>query len=148
MVNDLINNILIYSQNIIYNTTERKIISKTDSIKNIDKNILVETNGFILLLNDNLIKLNKVKITDNKSNTTELDIAYINLITKKLIGNNVDINFNSKEGFSENNEPRLKGASLSINDEVSIISKGVFTTCKKNDDCPPWQFHAEKNNTR
>jgi LPS-assembly protein len=144
VVNDLINNILIYSQNIIYNTTERKIISKTDSSINIDKNILVETNGFILLLNDNLIKLNKVKITDNKSNTTELDIAYINLITKKLIGNNVDINFNSKEGFSENNEPRLKGASLSINDEVSIISKGVFTTCKKNDDCPPWQFHAEK----
>ena len=24
----------------------------------------------------------------------------------------------------------------------TIISKGIFTTCKKNDDCPPWQIKA------
>ena len=26
----------------------------------------------------------------------------------------------------------------------SEINKGIFTTCKKNDDCPPWTLQAKK----
>ena len=26
----------------------------------------------------------------------------------------------------------------------TTITKGVFTTCKKNDDCPPWQLFAKE----
>ena len=31
-----------------------------------------------------------------------------------------------------------------MDEDASEITKGVFTTCKKRDDCPPWQFSAKK----
>ena len=41
---------------------------------------------------------------------------------------------------------RLRGNSGKIDKESSEITKGVFTSCKKRDDCPPWQF-VQKNKT-
>ena len=38
----------------------------------------------------------------------------------------------------------MKGNSV-INDEYKTeITKGVFTTCKKRDGCPPWELSAKK----
>ncbi len=30
------------------------------------------------------------------------------------------------------------------NDEITVINKGVFSSCKINDNCPPWSIKAEK----
>ena len=32
----------------------------------------------------------------------------------------------------------------SKNDEITQISKGIFTSCKKRDGCPPWSIQAQK----
>ena len=82
-----------------------------------------------------------MKMTDLQQNIIKLDIAYINLNTRNLIGKDVSINLNNKT-FNKENEPRLKGVSLNADLQTSILTKGVFTTCKKNDDCPPWQIQA------
>ena len=42
------------------------------------------------------------------------------------------------------NDYKLKGNSVTMDEDASEITKGVFTTCKKRDDCPPWQFSAKK----
>ena len=42
------------------------------------------------------------------------------------------------------NDPRLKGLSAKVKDEITLINKGVFTSCKKTDDCPPWSIKADK----
>ena len=42
------------------------------------------------------------------------------------------------------NDYRLRGNSVTMDEDSSEITKGVFTTCKKRDDCPPWQFSAKK----
>ena len=38
----------------------------------------------------------------------------------------------------------LKGKSLIYQNNKLKLQKGVFTTCKKTDKCPPWQLVAEK----
>ena len=39
----------------------------------------------------------------------------------------------------------MKGVSSSSKNGVTVINKGVFTSCsKENDDCPPWSIQAEK----
>ena len=38
----------------------------------------------------------------------------------------------------------MSGNSVVIEDHISEITKGVFTTCKKRDGCPPWQLSAKK----
>ena len=137
------NKILIKSQNIIYNTKDKEIKSKTKSTIEDDLNNFILMESFIFNLNENLIKLNKTKFIDSDKNTLKLDLAFLNLETNKLIGKDISINFNNKF-FSQGNEPRLKGATVTSDNNNSIISKGIFTTCKKNDKCPPWQLQAKK----
>ena len=50
----------------------------------------------------------------------------------------------NNENFNIDNEPRLKGRSLTSKGNLTEISKGVFTTCKIRDGCPPWEISAEK----
>ena len=51
------------------------------------------------------------------------------------------LDFNS---LTKNNDPRIKGKTVKSDKHKTIIEKGVFTTCKRNDDCPPWEFLASK----
>ena len=140
---NLDNDILIKSQNIIYNIADKKVESVATSTIEDNLGNFVSMEGFVFNLNDNLIKLEKTKLIDTEKNILEIDLAFLNLKSKKLIGKDVSINFNTK-GFDKDNEPRLKGSTLTSDDDNSIIKNGIFTTCKKNDNCPPWQLQANK----
>ena len=39
---------------------------------------------------------------------------------------------------------RLKGSSLISENNKTIIKNGIFTTCKKNEKCPPWSLKSKK----
>ena len=47
---------------------------------------------------------------------------------------------------NKKNEPRLKGNKAFSNNNITTVSKGVFTTCKKrpNKKCPPWRVEAKE----
>jgi len=111
-IRDLIKKTLIKSQNIFYHINEKIIKSPTDSsIEDDIKNFfLVES--FTYTLNDGLIKVNKAKIIDFEKNILQVDKAYINLASKKLIGKDLSIDFNNKS-VQNDNEPRLKGNTIS-----------------------------------
>ena len=47
------------------------------------------------------------------------------------------------EKFEGNNDPRILGVSSSGDINKTVINKGIFTSCKKNDDCPPWSLKAK-----
>ena len=57
-------------------------------------------------------------------------------MSNRLIGKDISIDLDNKS-FDPENDPRLKGKSIDLNNDKIEITKGVFTTCKKNDDCPP-----------
>jgi len=140
-IKDLTHNITLNSEEVIYKKNENIIISNIRSTF-IDKvgNSLI-TKEFIYALNDNLIKISKAKIIDIQKNTFYIEKAFLNLLTNKLIGKDMSIDFNT---IAENSKPRLKGKTVSSDENKTVIEKGVFTTCKKSDDCPPWEFLAKK----
>ena len=45
---------------------------------------------------------------------------------------------------SDQNDPRLYGVSSSTKDSITKVNKGIFTSCKKTDKCPPWSISAEE----
>ena len=49
-----------------------------------------------------------------------------------------------KHIFENQNDPRIYGSSSSGNNDVVIVNKGIFTSCKKTDKCPPWSMKADK----
>ena len=63
---------------------------------------------------------------------------FLELIEKTEI-NKID---NNKSTFE--NEPRLYGLSSSGDEDKTIINKGIFTSCKKNKDCPAWSMKSKQ----
>ena len=55
-----------------------------------------------------------------------------------------EINKINKNKSTFENEPRLYGLSSSGDEDKTIINKGIFTSCKKNKDCPAWSMKSKK----
>ena len=142
-VYDSANNISLISDKMFYHINLNKVISESSSqIKDELGNLFISEN-FIYTLNDYLIKFDNLQFTDVEKNITQINKAYVNTKSKKIIGKDILVNFNNKS-FNKDNEPRLKGNSIISAGNDSLITKGVFTTCKRNDDCPPWQLSAKE----
>ena len=73
-----------------------------------------------------------------------IEDAYLDLVTKELYGKDIETNFSNSAFGNSQNEPRMKGTKVYSNDKSTIISKGIFTTCKKRDGCPPWVITSSK----
>ena len=168
-------NIEIYSNNISYDRNKEKIVSSGDVlIKFEDQNtlnteeiIFLKSTGEILInnlskikdkfqneiemeklnynLNDKLLKGKEVKLIDFEKNLYNFNTAIVDFSKNQIIADGVSIDFNKGIFGNPSNDPRLKGNYFFSDKKNSIIKKGVFTTCKKNNDCP-WQIKAKEIN--
>ena len=140
-INDLTNVATFNSERVVYNKIEEKISSNVrSSIYDKTRNNII-TEKFTYSLDNNLLKISKANILDAQKNKYYIEKAYINLLTNKLIGKDISLDLNN---LNKNSDPRLKGKTIKSDNDKTIIEKGVFTTCKNNDDCPPWELLASK----
>ena len=94
-------------------------------------------------INKKSIELNDALIEDFENNKFKIQFANIDLKNNKLSGNDIVINLNNKF-MSANNEPRLQGEKIIYSNNITKIINGKFTTCKKREECPPWELSADK----
>ena len=136
------NKFFLNTNQVEYNQIENIVFSKTKTtIKdNLENNFIVSDFKFFKHLNQ--INLNNVIYTDNEKNEYKLDKAILDLNLNQVLGKDVAIKFNNDYFGNQKNDPRVKGASIFADNNTSTISKGVFTTCKKTDKCPPWVISA------
>ena len=175
-IRNLIENIQINSDKISYDKNLEKIVSSGNVKIEFEKNYTLNTKEIIYLknsgeilinhtskikdnleneiefqqlnfnANDKLIKGKRVKLLDSEKNSYKFNSAILDFSKNKIIADNVSIDFNKNIFGNPLNDPRLKGNYFFSDGKNSIIKKGVFTTCKKNDDCPPWQIKAKEIN--
>ena len=143
VIKDLLNSIVIKSKNITFNIKNNTIVSEKKTT--IDDNLgnYFSSKSLLYKINDKLIKIENANLIDFQNNKYQIEKAFIDLKLNRLIGKDISINFNNME-FQKKNEPRIKGNSIVYNKNTTVINKGIFTTCKKTDECPPWQFLAEE----
>ncbi len=174
IVNNKEKNIKIKSDNIKYDKKIEKIVSSGNVVINFEDSYSLSTKEIIYLkktgeiyinhtskikdtfgnnieleklnfnANNNLIKGKMVKLLDIENNFYNFDSAIIDFSENKIIADNVSIDFDKNIFGNPLNDPRLKGNYFFSDGKNSIIKKGIFTTCKKNDDCPPWQIKAKE----
>ena len=136
----------ITSEDVIYQI-EENILSSVKKTKIEDNNSQVYfAENFNYSINQEIFKGEKILIITNynlpKSEKFYFENAIINLAEQKFIAKDTKIDL-SKDIFNNSeNDPRLKGVSSISDSNTTIIKKGVFTSCKKNDDCPPWSISA------
>ena len=140
------NNYTLITEEIIYlKNSEDIFINRISKIKdNLGNQIEFEKLNYNA--SNKLIKGEMVKLLDLEKNFYKFDNAIIDFSKNKIKADNVNIDFNKNIFGNSLNDPRLKGNYFFSDGKNSIIKKGVFTTCKKNDDCPPWQIKAKEIN--
>ena len=174
VITNQIENIKIICDNIFYDKNTEKIVSSGNVRLIFENNYTLNTKEIIYFKNseeieinyiskikdnfgneiefeklnysakDKLIKGKNVKLLDLEKNLYNFNSAILDFSKNKLIADNVNINFNKSIFGNPLNDPRLKGNYFFSDGKKSTIKKGVFTTCKKNDDCPPWQIKARE----
>ena len=107
-----------------------------------------EVGSFSYSIREKILKGEKIFINTNFNQPFNdkyfFRSAVFNLKNQNYIAQDIDIEF-KKDIFGNNdNDPRFKGLSSSSDDGITTINKGVFTSCKKNDGCPPWTIQADK----
>ena len=109
---------------------------------------LYEIDKFRYFIKDEILKGNKIFI-NTKFNQPFSDKYFFkngifNLKDQSYIAKDIDINLKKDIFGNKKNDPRFKGISSSSKNGVTTIDKGIFTSCKKNDKCPPWSVQANK----
>ena len=122
------------NQNYLQSNTKSKIIDKLRNTYLVDK--------FYYEIDKDLLKVENLIFTDTKKNKLETSLAYLNINNGKLYSKDTELNLAGSD--RNGNEPRIKGKSVIHDKEFTEVKKGVFTSCKKRDGCPPWKISSEK----
>jgi len=115
----------------------------TDSESNIYK-----LEQFQYSINQEILKgKNITSITNDKKNKSDelfFKTGFFDLKKNKFLGKDVAAKFH-KDLFGNNeNDPRINAVSGSGNKFNTYFKKGVFTSCKKTDKCPPWKIISDE----
>ncbi len=130
---------------IVYDKIKQQILINnfSDFTDNFGNKIISKSSNY--LLNQKLLKINSVEMTDVIDNKYYFQNAIVNFQNNEIIADGVKIDFSKKSFGNQENDPRLRGNFLYSDNNQSLIKKGVFTTCKiREDKCPPWKFKAEE----
>ncbi|AFS47065.1 Organic solvent tolerance protein [alpha proteobacterium HIMB5] len=131
----------ITGKNVTYDNLKLKLFSKNKAILKDNLNNEIEIENFQYSFNDKILKSEKLNFKDYEGNKYNTGNAIIDLSNQKIASKDIEILY-SKGELGEN--AKLKGKSLLMENNITNISKGIFTTCKINNNCAPWSIKSEK----
>jgi LPS-assembly protein len=104
---------------------------------------------FQYFINQEILKGENIEVLINKNDQTNSDnllikTGFFDLKKNKFLAKDVIANLN-KDLFGNNkNDPRINAVSAVSDEFITTFKKGVFTSCKKTDKCPPWKMSAKE----
>ena len=135
------------SEDVTYLTTSKELSSKKKTkVKNKLNLYMLEKFRYFFI--KEILKGQNLLINTNYNLPTSdkffFKSAIINLKDQSFLGNDTVIKI-KKDIFDDlNNDPRIMGVSASGNKDETKISKGIFTSCKENENCTPWSIQAKE----
>ena len=138
----------IKSKDIFYSAND-ELVGSNYKTKIIDDNLnFYKLDKFNYKIDEEILKGENIVIVTNynmpKSDKFYLSSAIINLKKEKIIAKDTEVKIHKNIFNNNENDPRLKGVSSYSDRNNTIVNKGIFTSCKKTDNCPPWSIQAEK----
>ena len=113
-----------------------------------DKNNFYKLSNFIYSIKKEELKGEKILIKSNyklpKSDEFYFSSAIVDLKNQNFLAKDTEINIHKEIFDNSKNDPRMKGLSSEKKGNITTIYKGLFTSCQKNDNCPPWSLKADK----
>ena len=104
--------------------------------------------NFLYDINNELLKGEKVnilaKVDENKTDKYFFSEGFFDLKNEKHIAKETKIKIHKSVFGDEDHDPRVYGSSSYSDANKTVINNGIFTSCKINDNCPPWSIKAKK----
>ena len=141
---ELSNTHVIKSSDITYDKELSLFFSNKKAVITDNNNNKLSMINFSFSTAQKILTTTNAKFKDNKGYEYDVKNIKFNIKTNEILGKDLSLILYNSNLNSNMSEPRLKGNSFFHNDNLTQINKGVFTTCKKNDNCPPWLLSAEK----
>ncbi len=138
-----------YSKNVFYNKQNAELSSKKKTQVLDDKYNLYELDKFNYSKKEFLLKGENVKIKTNFNSNINSDeyffeSGFFDLDNRNFDAGNTKVSMQKGIFGNIENDPRLFGVTSFKEGEITQINKGVFTSCKKREGCPPWSIQAQK----
>ena len=134
------NNVTFYEKSMEFLSNDKTIITDNFNLYNLS--------SFKYLIDKKILKGEKIFLnSDYKlpfSDKFYFSNGIINLESRNFIAKDTEIKTKKNIFDNSENDPRIKGVSSTNNNETTIIKKGVYTSCKKNDGCPPWSIKSSE----
>ncbi|MDB4828279.1 organic solvent tolerance protein [Candidatus Pelagibacter sp.] len=136
------------SSDIDYSRNNENIFSKKKTSIEDDSGNVYKLNGFSYNIAEGLLKGKEVevlaKVAENKIDRYFFEDGFFNFKTKNHIAKKTKINIHKDVFGDKNNDPRIYSSSSISDQNKTVFNNAIFTSCKFNDDCPPWSLKAEK----
>ena len=133
----------IESKKIVYDRKKMEILADEKTIFNDNEGNKFSFEKFKYNITNKIIKGKKIEYTDKQNDLYNFEDAIVDLNSDEIIGKDISIKFDNSKFGNKKNNPRLKGNVVYANKNSTVLKKGVFTTCKKKEKCPPWVLSAE-----
>ena len=136
------------SKNVSYFRNSGDLFSKKDSSVEDDEGNIYKLKNFTYNINSGLLKGNGVevlaKVEENKIDQYFFTEGFFNFKNKSHLAKETKVKIH-KDVFGDiNQDPRMYSSSSFSDQNKTVLNNGIFTSCKLNDNCPPWSIKAEK----
>ena len=136
------------SENVSYFRNTGNLFSQKQSSIEDDNGNIYKLDNFSYNVNDELLKGTKIevlaKVDENKTDQYFFSEGFFDFKNKSHISKETKIKTH-KDVFGDiNQDPRIYGSSSNSNVNKTVVNNAIFTSCKLNDNCPPWSIKAEK----
>jgi len=136
------------SEDVFYNQNLGNLISQKESSIEDDNGNIYKVKNFKYNINTELLKAKGVqvlaKIEENKIDKYFFSEGFFNFKDKSHLAKETKIKTHKSVFGNKNQDPRIYGSSSFSNQKKTEVTNGIFTSCKLNDNCPPWSIKAEK----
>ena len=135
------NNYFVETSDLRYSNLDNKITSDYLTIITDNFGNTAKTNSFIFDTEKNIIDVKDLEILDKQKNIYKVKNTRIDLNQERILSKDPEIYLSDN---SNQKNSRLKGRSMILDKNNTIVSKGIFTNCKPNEKCPPWSMESKK----
>jgi LPS-assembly protein len=136
------------SEDVSYYRNLGDLISQKESSVEDESGNIYKVKNFNYNIDKEILKGKEVevlaKVDANKIDQYYFSEGFFNFKDKSHLAKETKIKTH-KDVFGDiNQDPRIYGSSSFSDQNKTVVSNGIFTSCKLNDNCPPWSIKAEK----
>ena len=138
------------TSDVTFNKKNMELFSPNKTEIKDNNNSLYSLDSFHYEIKKEFLKGNQVTIIQNfnkrpsERNKYFFENGFFDLKNQIYKTGKTKISLNKNTFDRSENDPRIYGVSSTHKNNITTIKKAIFTSCKKNDNCPPWSIESSE----